>query len=142
MVTIDCGPDRIYNPDTGRCIKADGITAKKLVERLRTSSQRGDCDGTILQTPKGVPYCSKKATLVERAKRTKRGSTVAVAPPTNEAVVVDTRIARALREVRKLLLRKNRRIRQLQQQIRTSKAKMESLARGLRACKRSRASKK
>lgn len=127
--SIDCGEGRVYNPLTGRCIKTTGVTAKRLGPGL---SQVGSCDGSVYQTPSGISYCTKTKTLVERSKRSSASQISRVSNGNNVIITgstpvrVDTRIAQALRNVRRTLQQKNQTIRQL-------RTKMASLSTGSKA---------
>lgn len=130
MTYINCGSGYIYNPDTGKCIKSTGTTAKKVKAKYGQVSQYGECEGEVFQTPSGVSYCSKRG-MVMQAKQRKEAQS---------SIRVDSRIADALREVKRTLVRKNERIRDLKRHLdsvsSSSKSRSQSLEKQLSACEK------
>lgn len=58
---IDCGKGFIYNPKSGRCVRADGDSAESVRATFGKVSRYGTCSGTVKKSSKGAaPYCSKK----------------------------------------------------------------------------------
>ena len=66
---IDCGRDRLYNPATGKCVKADGSVGKKLLKDGK-GRRFGECAGAVVSDAKGVPYCSKKTETAKKSEAT------------------------------------------------------------------------
>jgi len=135
MGYINCGSGYIYNPDSGKCIKSGGQTAKKVIKKFGQVSQYGECNGEVMQTPSGVSYCSSAGTIMQRKKR-EAARTVSA----QSQVRVDDRIAEALREVKRTLVRKNERIRELRAHVNalssSSKTRTTSLEKQLQACEK------
>jgi len=135
MGYINCGSGYIYNPDTGKCLKSEGQTAKKVRKKYGKVSQYGQCDGEVMQTPSGASYCSSSGTIMQRKKR-EASKTIS----SQTQVRVDDRIAEALREVKRTLVRKNERIRELRAHVdmlsATSKTRTRSLEAQLQACEK------
>ena len=64
MSTIDCGPLKVFNPGTGKCIMKEGATAVKL-RRLGVKLDRhGACEGNVVMSKSGNPYCKPKTILL------------------------------------------------------------------------------
>jgi len=65
MSRIDCGPGKVFNPNSGKCIQREGATAKKLANFGTQLSQLGECNGTVKRGLKsGVPYCTPSTVYV------------------------------------------------------------------------------
>lgn len=132
---INCGTGYVYNPDSGKCIKESGTTAKRLKKKYGSVSQYGTCDGEVFQSVTGIPYCSKSGTVMQK----KRRQASSVVTGTSQ-IRVDDRIAEALREVKRTLVRKDARIRDLKRQVETqstsSKSRTQSLEKQLQACEK------
>jgi len=65
MPRIDCGPGKVFNPNSGKCIQREGATAKKLANFGTQLSQSGECNGTVKRGLKsGVPYCTPSTVYV------------------------------------------------------------------------------
>jgi hypothetical protein len=65
MSRIDCGPGKVFNPNSGKCIQREGATAKKLANFGTQLSQSGECNGTVKRGLKsGVPYCTPSTVYV------------------------------------------------------------------------------
>ena len=65
MSRIDCGPGKVFNPNSGKCIQREGATAKKLANFGTQLSQSGECTGTVKRGLKsGVPYCTPSTVYV------------------------------------------------------------------------------
>src|SRR6056300_1158019 len=65
MSRIDCGPGKVFNPNSGKCIQREGATAKKLANFGTQLSQSGECNGTVTRGLKsGVPYCTPSTVYV------------------------------------------------------------------------------
>lgn len=65
MSRIDCGPGKVFNPNSGKCIQREGATAKKLANFGTQLSQTGECTGTVKRGLKsGVPYCTPSTVYV------------------------------------------------------------------------------
>jgi uncharacterized protein YlxW (UPF0749 family) len=130
---INCGTGYVYNPDSGKCIKESGTTAKRLKKKYGTVSQYGTCDGEVFQSVTGIPYCSKSGTVMQKKRRQTSSSTTS-------QLRVDDRIAEALREVKRTLVRKDQRIRDLRRQVETQtttgKTRTKSLEKQLQACEK------
>jgi hypothetical protein len=133
---INCGTGYVYNPDSGKCIKESGTTAKRLKKKYGSVSQYGTCDGEVFESVTGIPYCSKSGTVMQKKRRQASASTVTG----TSQIRVDDRIAEALREVKRTLVRKDQRIRDLRRQIETQttsgKSRTQSLEKQLQACEK------
>ena len=71
---IDCGSGYVFNPSTGKCVKADGATGRKLRESSKGRAGRvGTCNGVVRISAKGLPHCSHPT----KKKPTKPKSTTA-----------------------------------------------------------------
>lgn len=130
MTNINCGQGYVYNPDSGKCIKATGSTAKKLAKRYGPLSQSGDCDGLAMVSSRGVPFCSRAGTIMQRKSRLVTSGGLLTG---SSQVRVDDRIAEALREVKRTLVRKNARIRELKKD---RSVRVRELERDLAACEK------
>ena len=64
MSTIDCGPMKVFNPGTGKCIMKEGATAVKLRRLGVKLDRRGACDGNVVLSKTGNPYCKPKTILL------------------------------------------------------------------------------
>jgi hypothetical protein len=135
MTYINCGSGYVFNPDSGKCIKQSGQTAKKIKKKFGTISQYGTCDGEVFESTAGIPYCSKSGTVMQ--KKMRQGSRVVTG---SSQIRVNDRIAEALREVKRTLVRKNERIRELRRQMesqsKTTKNRTGSLEKQLAACEK------
>jgi hypothetical protein len=135
MTYINCGSGYVFNPESGKCIKQTGQTAKKIKKKYGTISQYGTCSGEVFESTTGVPYCSKSGTVMQ--KKMRQGGQVITG---SSQIRVDDRIAQALRDVKRTLVRKNERIRELRRQMETqtqsSKNKTGSLEKQLAACEK------
>lgn len=134
MVTINCPPGYIYNPDSGKCIKEDGVTAKKILKKYGSTSRRGACSGTVLQSAKGLSYCSTASG--SKKKKETNGQ-----PPKGRGqIVMDERLVTALREVKRTLVRKDERIRSLSSRLdaaaKTKSTEVASLEKQLETCEK------
>jgi hypothetical protein len=131
---INCGTGYVYNPESGKCIKESGTTAKRLKKKYGSVSQYGTCDGEVFQSVSGIPYCSKSGTVMQKKRRQ-----ASVVTSTSQ-LRVDDRIAEALREVKRTLVRKDARIRDLRHQVETQttsgKSRTQSLEKQLQSCEK------
>lgn len=64
MSTIDCGPMKVFNPGTGKCIMKEGATAVKLRRLGVKLDRRGACEGNVVMSKSGNPYCKPKTILL------------------------------------------------------------------------------
>lgn len=64
MSTIDCGPMKVFNPGTGKCIMKEGATAVKLRRLGVKLDRRGACEGNVVLSKTGNPYCKPKTILL------------------------------------------------------------------------------
>ena len=65
MPRIDCGPGKVFNPNSGKCIQREGATAKKLEKFGTQLNQSGECNGAVKRGIKsGVPYCAPTTVYV------------------------------------------------------------------------------
>ncbi len=64
MSTIDCGPLKVFNPGTGKCIMKEGATAVKLRRLGVKLDRRGACEGNVVMSKSGNPYCKPKTILL------------------------------------------------------------------------------
>jgi len=64
MSTIDCGPMKVFNPGTGKCIMKEGATAVKLRRLGVKLDRRGACEGNVVTSKSGNPYCKPKTILL------------------------------------------------------------------------------
>ncbi len=64
MTNIDCGPLKVFNPNTGKCIMEDGAVASKIRRLGIKLTRRGTCDGTIVVSKAGNPYCKPKTVII------------------------------------------------------------------------------
>lgn len=128
MPIVTCSPGYIYNPDTGKCVKEGGVTAKKVLKKYGSVSRSGSCSGVVLQSSTGIPYCSKSVAK-------KKGSS-----STTGSIVIDDRLATALREVKRTLVRKDQRIEDLKKRVeassKTRSSQVSSLEKQLDLCEK------
>jgi len=110
MPTVNCGPGYIYNPDTGKCIKEGGVTAKKVLKKYGSVSRQGPCTGVVLQSARGLSYCSTASTKKASGSGSMSGT---------GKITIDDRLKTALREVKRTLVRKDQRIRNLKTRVDT-----------------------
>lgn len=112
MGYIDCGQGYIFNPETGKCIKEGGVTAKKVEKKYGRVTQTGQCDGTVLTSASGIPYCTRSGSATLRSGSFGGGSGSGNSRG-GSTTRVDARLVEAIRRLRAAMIRKNKKILEL-----------------------------
>jgi hypothetical protein len=60
MAIINCGSGRVFNPKSGKCISANGGTARDLMDMGLKLTQKATCNGVVKTSSKGNKSCQKK----------------------------------------------------------------------------------